>query len=639
MQKKTRSLLLITSTLVLTVASSSVLAGYRYFNDRPAQDAAAQFFPASAMLMVTADIKPGSPEQVLTFKRISDALKTTDIRPKINEMRDGFTADLPLAQEIWPHLNRSVAAMTWSQTHKVNKTITQKVAIPLSKPVKKGKKTAKKTPKTLYKTVTKKVMTDVTDLHVLTALSIDDATSVRKILDDNAKRVVDKDGLHLVYLKDIDVVVTVVGDYLLIGDVPASLWKAVAVQSGRLPAMTKTAGFMDAKTHLPSDANIFFYLAPSGMQTLQSMAGEVLGNTGIMETNGAAQSALGVGNTLPPTGIAWAMTIREEGVSVDSRIPWKDNNPERASAMTRLLPISSDAYAKMPAGALGIFSLSQLGGYWDVVDASLTTAKDRNEMKKTLADLNKETGMNLPSDAVSGLKGNFLVGIYPAQKANKETKIDNFEFLVIADGENGATPNNLVTKLQAMAKKQNDNKPVFASEKHQGETFWHLMQDAKTPVEEDSFESRMRYTVADNTFQMASSTSLLEQSLQARRGGKNLILANPEYAKMQSRMVPGAQMGLLLSPSAVLHFFSDDIAKALDSTKLSQDDILNVFGEPGKGGMVISAGYTQNIFTSQMVLPINYERAIRLLEAGVREITKDADAEAKGKSVPVETSP
>jgi hypothetical protein len=627
MHKKTIYTVLATSTIALTLTGTTVLAGHRYFNDRPAQNAAAQFFPASAMAVMIADIKPNSAEQVLTFKRLSDALKATELRPKVNEMREGMTAEMPLMSGIWPHLNRSVAAMTWSETRKVSKKVTQKVPIK-SKVTAKGKKT--KQPK--MQTIMRTVIENVTDYHYLTVLSVDDAKSVRKTLDTNAKKSVDASGLHLVYLKDIEMVATTVGDYLLVADTATSLYKAVAVQSGRLPAMTKTPGFIDAQSHLPAEANIFCYIAPQGLEAAQKAAGTITN----LVVGTATTASLGMSNNIPATGIAWAMTIREEGVAVDARIPWKDTNTKRMQALSRLQPISADAYSKMPPGAMGVFAIAQPGGYWDIYDAGITDAKARKEMQISLRDMGKDLGMNIPQDIVAGLKGNLLVGVYPSASKPKEVDV-----LVVADNDHGATPDALVAKVQAMIDKQNEDKPVFTQEKHGSDQFWRMVIDEKGQGKSeektgiDAWESQMRYTTATGAFQVATSPALLEQSLQARRGNTSLLLSSPEYATMRSRMVPGAQTGLLVSPSAILALFQEDIIQSMGESKLDKDDILNVLGEPGKGGMVVSAGYNNGVFSSQFVLPINYERAMRLMQAGIKEIDK-GEKEAKPR---IDTTP
>jgi hypothetical protein len=632
MQKKTLYKLLASSTIVATLTGTTVLAGHRYFNDRPAQNAAAQFFPANAMVVMIADIKPNSAAQILTFKRLSDALKATTIRPKVNEMREGMTAEMPLVSGIWPHLNRSVAGMSWSETRKVSKKITQKVPLK-AKQTAKGKKT--KQPK--MQTITKTVIEDVTDYHYLTVLSIDDAKGVRKILDDNKKKAVDASGLHLVYLKDMEVVATTVGDYLLIADTATSLYKAVAVQSGRLPAMSKTPGFIDAQNHLPADANIFCYVAPQGIEAAQKAAGGMMANTPMTV-------ALDAKSSVPATGVAWAMTIREEGLAIDARIPWKDTNTKRMQALSRLRPISADAYSKMPPGAMGVFALAQPSGYWDVYDAGVTDAKARKEMQDSFRDMEKELGMKVPQDLVAGLKGNLLVGVYPSLTKPKEVDV-----LVVADDNNGATPDALVAKLQVMIEKQNDDKPVFTQEKHGSDQFWRMVIE-KTPEKKEeksvektgvaAWESQMRYTTAGGAFQVATSSALLEQSLKARRGGENLLIGSPEYAVMRNRMVPGAQMGMLISPSAILSLFQEDILKGMGEgeNKPDKDDILHVLGEPGKGGMVMSAGYTNGVFSSQFVLPINYERAMRLMQVAVTEMDK-GDKESKETKPRIDTQP
>jgi hypothetical protein len=200
-----------------------------------------------------------------------------------------------------------------------------------------------------------------------------------------------------------------------------------------------------------------------------------------------------------------------------------------------------------------------------------------------------------------------------------------------------------------MLDKQNEDKPVFTQEKHGNDQFWRLViekSEAEKKSEKtgmDAWDSQMRYTTATGAFQVATSPALLEQSLQARRGTTSLLLSNPEYAVMRSRMVSGAQMGLLVSPSTILALFQEDITKAMGEgeNKLSKDDVLNVLGEAGKGGMVMSAGYNNGVFSSQFVLPVSYERAMRLMQSALAEMDKgdkenDENAETKPR---IDTTP
>src|SRR5437660_8043500 len=98
--------------LLLVGATGSVLA-YRHLFNRPGETAI-QMIPADAMVVATLDTNP-SPQQVVTFKRIEDALKREQADLQIDKGLTSALQDSSLGKELRPQLKTDCAFAGWEK--------------------------------------------------------------------------------------------------------------------------------------------------------------------------------------------------------------------------------------------------------------------------------------------------------------------------------------------------------------------------------------------------------------------------------------------------------------------------------------------------------------------------------------------
>jgi len=97
-----------------------------------------------------------------------------------------------------------------------------------------------------------------------------------------------------------------------------------------------------------------------------------------------------------------------------------------------------------------VTAISQPSNFYDVINSALGSAKDLHEsVDKAEKSFSKETGIDIESDVVPGLKGDGIVAAYPS-----EADGGGIDVLTVFDDKNGANPTELADKLQASIDKE-----------------------------------------------------------------------------------------------------------------------------------------------------------------------------------------
>jgi hypothetical protein len=213
------------------------------------------------------------------------------------------------------------------------------------------------------------------------------------------------------------------GATLIVGQEPWVLAEMAKVPNGQAAPITKAPGYLEARAKEPSDATVLVMVSPK-IAALSSQA--------------VKNAELG--------WFSFSLTVQSGGLAASSHGKY---NPTLSPAMATLAsakPLRPDLLQVLPAGAYGLYAISQPGKCVATALASVAKAPvaTRKALLKEEDQLRKEEGLDLQNDIVQGIEGDIVYGLYPSEQPTA-----GFDFLMVADNSNGADPTNLARKLQS----------------------------------------------------------------------------------------------------------------------------------------------------------------------------------------------
>lgn len=417
------------SALLLLLGVAGGLVAYRHFFNR-AGEAAIQLIPADAMMVLTVDANP-SPQQTITFKRIEDALKREQADVQFDKAITSVLQNSPVGKEIRPYLRRNMALALL----KAN-----------------GQGT-----------------TGTPDAVVL--LAVTEPGHVKEILAKYGRQNT-QDGVEYYQLQQQNTDAAVIGDYLALSDKPAVLARVESVRSGATESVAHLPEYQQARTALPSDANLMVFVSPRALAEAQERG-----------------KAAGIANPWQNTRwMAFGMTVRERGLDAVWQMPMDAQAVPGAQNLSSVAPLNDETFKRLPAGAYGLMAFSQPGKYWNwIEDSTKNDPKASQSLNDGVAAFEKETQMSVPRDIVPGLQGHLVLAVYP-DATSPQAGVDG---LMVLDDANGADASALADKIRNYVERASakDGKGVrFVSEQRNGATIWAL---------DDSTQDRMARSLGD----------------------------------------------------------------------------------------------------------------------------------------------
>ncbi len=599
--------------VVIAVALLAVVgfAAYKFLFDRPGE-AAAAFVPSDADVVITLDTNP-SERQAATFQKITDALQREGIAEKFDDALKGILDGSPVGAEVRPHLKRSFAMAYWI-------------------PSQQGQDRA------------------------LVLLAIDDPGAVGGSLSKHGKQ--RSGGVYEIPSPAKDVYASVVENYLAIGNSPEAIEKVEAVRSGGKSSVTKLSQFQEARSSLPSDANLMVFLSPRAIEKMNEMT----------------QGMGGGGNMWAGTDwLAFSTTVEPEGIAFDYHCPMNADKVPVLKPIASARPFDYERLKMLPDGAYGLFGYSQAAKYWDCIDDALSSEPEaKKEFDSGIEEFERETGLSVTKDVLPAFQGEQVFAVYPGPSGDPA----DVDGIVMITDSNGADPAALAGKVRGVVERMSaqSGKGVRFVESKIGEvTVWEIDPESRKgfteglaggmsgpairPVPEGAppglpqepppitgvpgeatpppasieatpppaqpetgkspWDSKtIVFAQFGKSVVVCSSRGLLNRTIAASQGGKTLR-DDPAYAGMRSHIVSGSQAIGLVDLRRIMDAVKPMVEEGTKGGPVLPDDVLNMFGK-GAAGLVISGSYDGKIARGRMMIPIDFERVIGMMGTAMR---------------------
>ena len=331
-----------------------------------------------------------------------------------------------------------------------------------------------------------------------------------------------------------------------------------------------------------------------------------------------------------------AMTLRGQGMETVWRVPYDSALPG-AKLLGGIAPIDKKLYSRLPSGPYGFLACAQPGAYYEAKDDSLhLTPEQKKSTDDALNAFEKETGLNIRKDIVTGLKGNLTLAVYPGREAMTGMP----DGLILLDDANGSDPVTMAEKVKAAiiaeCKKNHSAAPQFDSVQRAGAVVWTVDEKSQAILRQGSgleprTDPRMQFGGNGNvaaasapekkqllfatmgrSVVITSSNSLLNRAIASYNTGTSTLETDPAYMSLLKQLTPGAQNVLVLAVPDVLERLKPLMAQQFSSPQGPRAaDYMKVFGSRGNG-LVISQGHEGQTLTGSIFFPIDYEAAIHL---------------------------
>ncbi len=420
--------------LVLGGMAAGGVYTYRRFFQRSGE-AATQLIPVDAQMLVTLDLTP-SAGQALTFKRIGDAIKAEHLDTRIDDLVTKSLSNSPLARDLRPLATGSTAYAMLKATGGAGHA-------------------------------------NAWDGDSAFFMAVKDAGQTSEILARDAQKS-NVNGLDYYKIVGDTHCMAVIGNYLVTADRPQDLTRIEEVRRGELPAISTLPDYKTARAGLPADSNMMLFISGDAITQGMRQGMEAAGQRGLAAHNPSAHAHY----------IAVGMAIRDGGIDAVAEVPLDPPAGAEGDSLSHIAPLDPNIWRKLPNGAYGLIALAQPGKYYSYVTAMTNGDADaRRQMAEGVASFERETGLSVTRDILTGLNGNAVMAVYP-DADNPRSSVDG---LIVLDDANGADPAALSDRVRGYVERasgQSGGHPLhFTSENRNGVIVWTLDQTAQQELQ------------------------------------------------------------------------------------------------------------------------------------------------------------
>ncbi|AIE84931.1 DUF3352 domain-containing protein [Fimbriimonas ginsengisoli] len=546
------------------LASLAGVYAFRSLTARPGEGAL-RFVPADALAVVSIDLSP-SASQTVAFKKIDDALARNGFDGMVEKsLIDIFDGGTPGADALRPLTTRSGAVALLPGADGTMKQA-------------KG----------------------------LALLAVTDGAAAQAALDKfgavqyykGAKCYKFKNGKSSYMLE---------GDTLLVGENPASLYRARQVISGAAPAITADAQFNGARTHVADDANIKLFVSPKLMSSPE-----------MQQASGMMRDWMAVGVAIRDGGI---------GVSYASLV---DLTKQPALAQMGQIPgIRSDLFKVLPAGAYGATVLSQPATYFESVEGKLREDKNvQKEMSEMEESLQKETGMDFRKDVLPAFKGNAVVAAYPASTGAAA----GADLLIVLDDSNGADPANATERFRNWVERQMEKEgkqqgPLWTDRQAEGAHFFRISDKVEADLRKSMGEGMdanqinksalvdsktVAWAVVGRAVLASTNQQLLDRAVQSYQHGVGGLETDPKFGPIEKDLVDGSQQIMMFSLSRI----AEGVKNTVNTSKMDKDgrgifeSVLDAFANLDQPLTIKGKMQSDGRASGGMFIPLDYDKLL-----------------------------
>jgi len=252
--------------------------------------------------------------------------------------------------------------------------------------------------------------------------------------------------LHYYLVRDNKTYVAFHNNYVLVSNRLSGLERAFEVAKGQAKSLYEATEFKNARNLLPSDATLMTFisgktLAESNPQMLKGM------------------KSLGFGEN---TWLAYSITLRKEGILIDSTQPADPSNPVFAKWIAKMPSLHYSALEEMPSGALGAGAVSNPSIWWDIFRNALELSGEieKQEFLDGIQQFEKEIGLSFEDEFLAAFRGEVNAALYPPKEKNGKPQL----VISIDNSNNGKATEialRLIEKTNAGDFDSNAKKPRF----------------------------------------------------------------------------------------------------------------------------------------------------------------------------------
>ena len=607
--RRLRSGLAFVGLSAFVVVTGGVTA-YRHYFRRPGE-LATKLIPADALAVITLDTNP-APDQVALFKRISDAMTTAGLTDQLDSAFHDMADKSMLMHDVRPYVSDNYALALYEKTPK--------------------------------------------DMDGILYIAVTDRAKIQELLDKNGEKKTLRN-ISYVSLTKEKLCVQLRDNYLLLSDSPEAFVWANSVPMARQRPVASLPEYQEARAAMPADASLLVFVSPKALQELQNM-GKAM----------APAQAKNASFPMPAAGVlpkwmAYSATVRDTGLAVDFRVPMDESAAPYLKTMAQIAAISPEALKHLPTGAYTVSTASQPGKYFSMArEMFATDKKTRRDIDKTLADIKKETGIDVAEDIVPAFNGDFTIAVYP--DANHADGV--MDAVLLADDSNEANPAALAEKVRLWVERESGEEKKaetikFLPSTHDGATFWYLdarsqkslskalgdMDPTKTPAPDKALkhparfdadhavvkpevnpylnEKTVAYAQVGKAFILATSKTMLNRAVMAYQGHAASLADDPGYADMQRALTPGSQTYALIHLGHLMERLQPEIKKSLQGEDAEMaNDMMQMFGAEN-AGIAFSGKYDGKMSVGSVLIPLNYEKIIRVMGKAAKKAAATHD--------------
>lgn len=406
-----------------------------------------------------------------------------------------------------------------------------------------------------------------------------------------------------------------VEDYLIIAEDDVLIGRIRAVKDGKAKSVASSPEYMSARSALPKDANLMVFVGQDVMK-------------------GAMKSASA--NSKMLSGTSWmaaGLTVRNGGLALDYRCPMPLSQSASLTSLKSSAEVSPETLRKLPAGAYGVVSYSEVGK-WAAL--SRDSAKDMGgaEAEKQIGKIEEDTGLSLDKDVFPSLNGDVALAVYPGPSGKPE----DLDGILYLGNSRGSNPMAVVQKLIDYAKRKaaEAKKPIeVVTTTIGGATIYRL--DPKSTVEFQEgmasgakgstnafLKSKQPIIIAkDGAVVLVSSEAMSSKAIDSLNGSGRSLADDPAFATMQTEAIQGSQGNMMISINRVLQALRPSMEESMAKSPVKAEDLILMFGGDGNG-IVGSGKYDGNTMYGSFFMPLDYTKAVSNVSASIGDSGKSS---------------
>lgn len=251
-------------------------------------------------------------------------------------------------------------------------------------------------------------------------------------------------------------------NYVLVSNRLTALQRAFEVAKGEAKSLYEEPEFKTARNLLPSDATLMTFISGKGLAKNDPQILKGMKPLGFSEN----------------TWFAYSITLRKEGILIDSTQPADPSNPVFAKWVSKMPTLHYSVLEEMPTGALGVAAVSNPSSWWEILrDAfKVSSGPEEKEILRGIQEFEKVIGLSFEEEFLAAFRGEVNAALYPPKEKN-----GNPQFVISIDNSNNGKATEIALQLieKANAGKFDSKDKVRFDETKMGEyRVFHIREDS-----------------------------------------------------------------------------------------------------------------------------------------------------------------